>query len=84
MKKLLLVTFFGLVGCVQLMHGQEQPVIQKSIKDSIYFTTCAGAAEGWSDCYSKARRTCPNGYVEISSYDNHIGTKRDYTFQCKR
>jgi len=78
------MTFLLILGCAQLKHGQEQPVKQISLKDNIYFTTCAGAAEGWSDCYAKAHRACPNEYTILSKFDNNKGTQRDLTFQCKK
>lgn len=84
MKKNVLWFWLIFVACAQLQHGQEQPVIKKSAKDLIYATTCAGAVENWTDCYDKARRTCTNGYSVISSFDNHLGTRRDLTFQCKK
>ena len=73
-------------ACTQLQHGQEQPVVSKFGKDKeqVYFTTCAGAVEGWPDCYSKASRTCKDGYIVISREDNNRGSKRDLTFQCKK
>ena len=86
MKKTILVALLSLVGCAQLQHGQEQPVISKLSKEKgeYYFTTCAGAVEGWSDCYQKAQRTCPTGYIKLSTADNSRGTQRDLTFQCKK
>ena len=81
MKKLLLCAVFLLSGCAQLMHGQEQPVVARN---GLYFTTCAGAVEGWSDCYQKAQRTCPAGYIKLSTADNNRGTQRELTFQCKK
>jgi hypothetical protein len=83
MKKFISLTLLALVGCAQLQHGQEQPVIRKSAQEDIYFTTCAGAAEGWSDCYAKAHRTCSTGYTVLSKFDNNKGTQRDLTFKCK-
>ena len=82
MYKLLLTGIVLLSGCQQLQHGQMQPV--KLIGSNKYFTTCAGAVEGWSDCYDKAHRTCANGYVTLSTVDNNKGTQRDLTFQCKK
>jgi hypothetical protein len=86
MKNLMSFLVLGLVGCAQLQHGQEQPVVSKMSRDKgeYYFTTCAGAAEGWSDCYAKAHRTCPTGYTVLSTFDNNKGTQRDLTFQCKK
>ena len=86
MKKIVIFALLTLVGCAQLEHGQEQPVVRKLNKDrgEFYFTTCAGAAEGWSDCYAKAHRTCQSEYSVLSTEDDHLGTKRDLTFQCKK
>ena len=83
MKKLLLVMIVLLSGCSNLMHGARQPVQMISNK-GIYKTTCAGAVEAWNDCYDKARETCGGSYTEISRVDNNIGTRRDFTFQCKK
>ena len=76
----------GLVGCAQLQHGQEQPVISKLSRDKgeYFFTSCAGAVEGWSDCMNKAARTCNGKYDVMSREDNNRGTKRELTFQCKK
>jgi len=82
MKKVLAITLLILSGCAQLEHGQTQPV--KLVGNNKYFTTCAGAVEGWSDCYSKAHATCPNGYSLLTAADNNTGTQRDLTFQCKK
>ena len=86
MKKTLLFSLLALAGCAQLLHGQEQPVVSKMSRDKgeYFFTTCAGAAEGWSDCYSKAHRTCTAGYTVLTTFDNNKGTQRDLTFQCKK
>ena len=84
MKKTLLISLLVLAGCAQLQHGQEQPVTQKSAKESIYLTTCAGSVEDWPSCYDKASRTCNKNYVILSKEDNNRGTKRELTFQCKK
>jgi len=86
MKKILLVSLLAFVGCAQLQHGQEQPVLRKMSKDKgeYYFTTCAGAVEDWASCYDKASRTCNKNYVVLSKEDNNRGTKRELTFQCKK
>jgi hypothetical protein len=83
-KLLLVISVLILNACAQLQHGQMQPVKQIGLKDNIYFTTCAGAVEGWPDCYEKASLTCNKNFVVISKEDNGRGTKRDFTFQCKR
>ena len=85
MKKTILVALLSLVGCAQLQHGQEQPVISKLSKEKgeYYFTTCAGAVEGWSDCYQKASQACNKQYVVLDIVDNNRGPQRDFTFPCK-
>jgi predicted lipoprotein with Yx(FWY)xxD motif len=50
----------------------------------IYSTTCAGAVEGWPDCFDKASATCNGKYNIISKEDNNRGTKRELTFECKK
>ena len=82
MKKFISFVVLAIVGCAQLQHGQEQPVITKSAAKRIYFTTCAGSVEDWPNCYEKAARTCNKNYVILSKEDNNRGTKRDLTFQC--
>ena len=72
------------MGCAQLMHGQEQPVITKSTKDGVYFTTCSGAVEDWASCNNKAMRVCRNGYTEMNRIESSTGTKRELTFQCNK
>ena len=86
MKKILLISLLAVVGCAQLQHGQEQPVLRKMSKDKgeYYFTTCAGAVEDWPSCFDKASRTCNKSYVILSKEDNNRGTKRELTFQCKK
>lgn len=84
MKKLILCLLV-LTGCQQLQQqGQMQPVKKISAKgNDVYFTTCAGAVEGWSDCYQKASQACNKQYVVLDRVDNNRGTQRDFTFQCK-
>ena len=86
MKKLIWLGILAVVGCAQLQHGQEQPVIRKLSKDKgeYYFTTCAGAVEDWPSCYDKASRTCNKNYLVLGREDNNRGTKRELTFQCKK
>jgi len=84
MKKLINFIFLLLIGCAQLQHGQEQPVLSKNSKENIYYTTCGGAVETWADCYEKAAKTCNKNYVVIAKGDNSRGTQRDLTFQCKK
>ena len=73
-----------LTGCQQLQQGQMQPVKKLSVKENnVYFTTCAGAVENWTDCYQKASQTCNKQYAVINKIDNNRGTQRDFTFQCK-
>ena len=82
MNKFLVFILLVLGGCQQLQHGQMQPVKMISSK-GVYFTTCGGAVEGWSDCYDKASTTCNGKYNVISKGDNSRGTQRDLTFECK-
>jgi hypothetical protein len=82
MKYLLLISALMIVSCAQLMNGQQQPVIQKSVKEKIFFTTCSGAVEDWSSCNRKARSTCTNGYSEIKRFESAVGGRRELTFQC--
>ncbi len=83
--KLFFISFFVfMVGCAQLMKGQEQPVITKNAKDGTFFTTCSGAVENWSSCNSKAMRTCSNGYQIVEKTENANGGFRTLTFQCKK
>lgn len=82
MKYLLIFFAVTITSCAQLMNGQIQPVVMKDAKQKIYYTNCGGAAEGWGSCYSKAQKTCPNGYSVIDKYDDPNGIKREYTFKC--
>lgn len=83
-KKLIILSALPLIGCTQLMQGQEQPVISKSSKDGIYFTTCSGAVEDWASCNNKAMRICSSGYSALNRIENTTGTKRELTFQCNK
>jgi hypothetical protein len=79
-----MICLLVLTGCQQIQHGQMQPVKKLNVKENnVYFTTCGGAVEGWSDCYQKASQTCINKYTVINKIDNNRGTQRDLTFQCK-
>ena len=81
--KLLLIAFaICLVGCAQLMKGQEQPVVVKNAKDNIYYTTCSGAVEYWGSCYNKAARTCNKNYAILEKTENANGGFRTMTFKC--
>jgi hypothetical protein len=83
MKKVLFVIgVLSLSACQQLQHGQMQPVKKISARDQTYFTTCAGAVEGWSDCYEKASMTCNKNYSILDKVDNNRGTQRELTFKC--
>gem|GEM_PF-345622 len=83
MKQLFLVLVLLVSACAQLMHGQEQPVIQKSVKEKIFFTTCSGGAEDWQSCNMKAGRTCNAGYIALNRFETVLGGRRELTFQCK-
>ena len=81
----LYVLLFLIVSCAQLQHGQLQPVIEKSYKDKIYFTTCSGGAEDWGTCNDKARDTCKGDYNVLEKFQGIRGTVvRELTFQCKK
>lgn len=82
MKKIFACSLLLLSGCSTLMNPQEQPVIERNIKEKIYFTTCSGLAEGWGSCFNKAKRTCPSGYGEIKRNQDSSGVHREFTFQC--
>lgn len=85
MKKTISLFVLFLVGCAQLQRGQMQPVITKSYKDKIYFTTCSGGAEDWGTCHSKAREACSGDYNTVYKYEAIKGTViRELTFQCKK
>lgn len=85
MKYFLNALILLVAGCAQLQHGQAQPVVSKFSKEKgeYHFTSCSGAVEDWASCYSKARNTCPKGYVVIEQTDNANGGFRNLTFQCK-
>lgn len=83
LKTLIILSF--LVGCSTLNNpsGALQPVITKSLKEKIYFTTCSGAVEDWGSCNYKAQSTCSNGYSAINKFESAVGGRRELTFQCK-
>jgi hypothetical protein len=83
MKLILISMIFFLLGCAQLNKGQQQPIIEKSFKERIYFTTCSGAVEDWGSCNQKAQSTCLNGYSVLEKFENAVGGRRELTFQCK-
>lgn len=82
--RFLIVPLFvlALLGCNQLLHGQQQPV--KPLKNNMYFTGCGGAVETWASCNDKAMNTCPSGYVVVKKDENSTGTVRELTFQCNK
>jgi len=82
MKCIGLVLVCLLVGCAQLVKGQEQPVISKNAKEGIYFTSCTGAVENWGNCNDKAFRTCATGYKILEKAENANGGFRTMTFKC--
>jgi hypothetical protein len=72
-------------ACAQLQHGQQQPVVLRSAKEKIYFTSCTGGAEDWGICHNKARATCSGDYITINRYEAIKATViRELTFQCKK
>ncbi len=83
MKLLFLLFFSALVGCAQLMQGQEQPVKQIG-KDGLYSTTCSGLAETLGSCFDKAKKTCNGSYDIIKQTQDSTGVHRELTFQCKK
>lgn len=83
MKYFMIGSLLLLSACQQLMHGQEQPVIQKSVKEKIFFTTCSGSVEYWGTCDSKAKTTCNNKYQVINKFESAVGGRRELTFQCQ-
>ena len=82
MKYLLTLSLIILSGCQQLMHGQQQPVIQKNVKENIFFTTCSGTVEYWGSCFDKAKNKCPRGYIILEKNENPTSGRRDITFKC--
>lgn len=85
MKLVTVMVAFVLTGCSSLMNasGAAQPVKVIDAKQQIMFTTCSGSVEDWASCYSKARKTCANGYDTIEKVESPVGGKRELTFQCK-
>ncbi len=84
MKLILIVLLLVMTGCAQLMNGQIQPVIEKDIRQGIYYTTCSGVVETWGSCYQKAAATCKDGYSVISRNEVFSNALREVTFQCKK
>ena len=85
MKQLTIMVMLSfVVGCAQLMNGDIQPVVLKSAKDKVFFTTCSGAVEDWGSCHKKAYQNCPNGFDVLRKYDDTKGIVRELTFQCKK
>lgn len=70
-----------LLGCAQLMKGQQQPV--KLVGDGTYFTTCSGTVEDWASCNTKARNTCKGVYETVKRNESLVGATRELTFKCK-
>ena len=82
MKLFLMAAPILLAGCAQLMHGQQQPVIEKG--NNTYFTTCSGTVEDWGSCNRKANKTCPNGYNTVDKFESAVGGRRELTFSCNK
>ncbi len=82
MKYILTIILISLVGCAQLMQGQQQPVTYKNLKEKIMFTTCSGSVEYWGSCFEKAKNTCQNGYIVLEKNENPTSGRRDLTFKC--
>jgi hypothetical protein len=83
MKFILVGITVFLIGCAQLIKGQQQTIIEKNFKERVYFTTCSGAVEDWGSCNQKAQSTCLNGYSVLEKFENAVGGRRELTFQCK-
>jgi hypothetical protein len=84
MKYFLVMISLILTACAQLQHGAIQPVVMKSAKDAIFFTSCSGAVEVWGNCHDKAKITCEKGYKTLEIKDEANGGRRELTFQCKK
>ena len=82
MKNLVIVLSIFCASCAQLLNGEKQPVIEKSYKDKIYFTTCSGAVEDWGSCNTKAADKCSKGYKVLNRFESAVGGRRELTFQC--
>ena len=74
-----------LTGCYALSHpeGAAQTVVVKDSKQKIMWTSCSGAVEDWTDCLTRANKTCSNGYATLDKKDT-FGGIRELTFQCKK
>lgn len=81
MRVLMMGMMVLLVGCAQLMKGEQQPVVQRG--QGLYFTTCSGTVEEWGSCYRKAKQTCSNGYEITNKVEGSVGGKRELEFMCK-
>ncbi len=82
MKYFGLILTVMMVGCAQLMNGQEQPV--RLLKSNVYITTCSGAVETWTSCSRKAEKTCNGKYKLLEKNESVIGAKREFTFECTK
>jgi len=84
----LLATFIalGLTACAALSNpqGAAQPVKMIDLKAQTYKATCNGAVEDWSNCYDRAKQTCPNGYALKERNQSPVGGKRELVFQCSK
>jgi hypothetical protein len=80
MRHFIWFLLLGLVGCAQLLNGEQQPV--KQLKNNLYVTNCGGAVETWGSCNDKAQTTCKNGYTVFRKIENSTGTSRELTFEC--
>ena len=70
-----------LMGCQQLINGQQQPV--KLLKDNMLMTTCGGAVETWGSCNDRAMSKCKNGYEVMRKNEDSTGMIRELIFKCK-
>lgn len=83
MKRAILLLCLVLSSCAQLTHDNLQPVVAKSLKEKIYFTTCSGVVETIGTCHDKAKHTCQGSFEVIKRYETPTGGHRELTFQCK-
>ncbi len=82
MRHFLWLLILCLVGCAQLLQGQQHPV--KQLKNNLYVTDCGGAVETWASCNDKAQSICKNGYSVYKKTENSTGTSRELVFECRK
>ena len=82
MRHFIWFLLLGLVGCAQLLQGEQQPV--KQLSNNLYVTNCGGAVETWASCNNKAMKICEEGYEVIRKIENSTGISRELKFECKK